>query len=140
MPDPELQLSSSLSPAPHPHSTPSNAWRKGVSPNPGGITKEKRAILTAITDKLTDLLPEMVDILANWARSENPKASIPAAMYLMDRRLGKPTERREDTLPPAVTVWIGPFGQAPSVLEASVLPAPAVAALPTGTGVVRVPE
>jgi HEAT repeat protein len=67
----------------------------GVSGNPGGVPKgmaEVRALARTFTQ-------EAIVRLADWMRSENPKASVAAASILLDRGWGKPVAAVEVSTP-----------------------------------------
>ena len=63
-------------------------FQKGRSGNPGGRPKEDGDV-KALARQHTD---EAVKRLAQWLRSDNPKASVSAAIALLDRGYGKPAQ------------------------------------------------
>jgi hypothetical protein len=63
------------------------AFVKGQSGNPGGRPKED-ADLKALAREHS---AEAIKRLAEWMRSDNPKASVSACNALLDRGFGKPT-------------------------------------------------
>lgn len=70
---------------------------KGQSGNPGGRPKET-AEIKALARQYTE---EAIRKLADWMRSENPKASVAACTALLDRGYGRPTQpvAGDDELP-----------------------------------------
>ena len=64
------------------------AWQKGESGNPGGRPREE-AEVKALAREHTRAA---VDRLAHWLQSENAKASVAAAIALLDRAYGKPAQ------------------------------------------------
>lgn len=71
---------------------------KGQSGNPGGRPKETGEV-KALARQYTE---EAIHKLAEWMRSENPKASVAACQALLDRGYGRPTQpvAGDDDLPP----------------------------------------
>lgn len=59
---------------------------KGKSGNPGGRPKEDNVV----KELAREYTAEAVERLGFWLRSDNPKASVGAAVALLDRGYGKP--------------------------------------------------
>jgi hypothetical protein len=70
-------------------------WRKGQSGNPGGRPR----IAADVKAEARKHTQEALDRLVYWMRSQDPQASIRAAMALLDRGCGKPEQ--------AVAKWDG---------------------------------
>ena len=64
---------------------------KGKSGNPGGRPKDT----AQIKELAQKLCPEAIAKLAEWMRSDNPKASVAACTALLDRGYGKPNQSHE---------------------------------------------
>ncbi len=62
-------------------------WKPGQSGNPKGRTPELHPDVRKLAK---DFCPEAVERLKYWARSEDPRASIPACSILLERGCGKP--------------------------------------------------
>jgi hypothetical protein len=70
----------------------STSFGTGKSGNPGGRkapSRELRELAAAYTE-------ESVHRLAAWMRSDNPKASVTAALALLDRAHGRPLQVTEN--------------------------------------------
>jgi len=67
------------------------AFKKGESGNPGGRPKENDE-LKALAREFT---AEAIERIAFWMRSEEARASLSAAMALLDRGYGKPMQATE---------------------------------------------
>lgn len=67
------------------------AFKKGRSGNPGGRPK----IEGEIKELARTYTQEAVERLVEWMRSTNPKASVGAAIALLDRGWGKPAQAVE---------------------------------------------
>lgn len=84
-------------------------WRKGQSGNPLGrgidVWHDTKWYETLKKD-----LPERFAGLRELTKCKDPRVALQATTYLIDRVLGRPTERVEDARPPLRTVWIGPYG------------------------------
>ncbi len=83
------------------------AFAKGQSGNPGGRPKEEREVLALARQKSQ----QAIEKLAEWVESDNPRASIPAAIAILDRAFGKPVQAIEASGPdggPIETVSIDP--------------------------------
>ncbi len=63
-------------------------FQKGRSGNPGGRPKEDGDVKVLARQHTH----EAVKRLAQWLRSDNPKASVSAAIALLDRGYGKPAQ------------------------------------------------
>ena len=63
-------------------------FEKGVSGNPGGRPRG----MTEVTELARTFSTEAIERLAYWMRSDNPKASVPAAQALLDRGWGKASQ------------------------------------------------
>lgn len=61
-------------------------FEKGKSGNPGGRPKEDNLV----KELAREFTAEAVERLGFWLRSDNPKASVGAAVALLDRGYGKP--------------------------------------------------
>jgi hypothetical protein len=66
-------------------------WHKGQSGNPGGRPK----VAADVKEEARKHTKEALDRLVHWMRSDDPQASIRAAMALLDRGCGKPTQAVE---------------------------------------------
>ncbi len=64
-------------------------FQKGQSGNPGGRPKE----FNEIKDLARQHSRAAVERLVEWMASDNPKASVSAAMALLDRGYGKPVQQ-----------------------------------------------
>lgn len=64
-------------------------FAKGKSGNPGGKNKVPRAI----SDLAKAHSRESIERLAFWLASDNAKASVAAAIALLDRAWGKPSQQ-----------------------------------------------
>ena len=71
---------------------------KGKSGNPGGRAKKTAEVLEVEALAKT-LSPEAIQKLADWMRSDNPKASVSACNAILDRGHGKPKQAMEHTGP-----------------------------------------
>src|ERR1019366_5223191 len=63
-------------------------WHKGQSGNPGG----RPAVAAEVKAEARRHTKEALDRLVYWMRSDDPQASIRAAMALLDRGCGKPEQ------------------------------------------------
>ena len=63
-------------------------WPKGRSGNPGGRPK----VAADIKAEARTHTKEALDRLVHWMRSDDPQASIRAAMAILDRGCGKPEQ------------------------------------------------
>jgi len=74
-------------------------FQKGQSGNPGGRPKEEKAVIELARQNSVTAIERLV----HWAKSDDPRASIPAANALLDRAFGKPAQAitggGEDTAP-----------------------------------------
>jgi hypothetical protein len=61
-------------------------FEKGKSGNPGGRPKEENLV----KELAREFTSEAIERLGFWLRSDNPKASVGAAVALLDRGYGKP--------------------------------------------------
>jgi len=88
------------------------------------MTKEWAAIRSRVMRRLEENLPSYIDRMEELSRHEDQRTAFQATQYLIDRRMGKPTERVEDSRPAQRTIWIGPFagGTAVAVVDGPVLP------------------
>ena len=68
-------------------------WHKGQSGNPGGRPK----VAADVKEEARKHTKEALHRLVHWMRSDDPQASIRAAMALLDRGCGKPTQAVEGT-------------------------------------------
>jgi hypothetical protein len=66
-------------------------FAKGQSGNPGGPPKEVREVVELARQFTTIAIMR----LADWAQSDDPRASIAAAQALLDRGWGKPMQPSE---------------------------------------------
>lgn len=64
------------------------AFQKGQSGNPGGRPKEDNEVKALAREHG----PGAIKRLAEWVKSDNPKASVSAAVALLDRGYGKPPQ------------------------------------------------
>jgi len=64
-------------------------WKKGQTGNPAGRPKDE----LKIRQLAREYGPEAIQRLVEWMRSDNPKASVPAAQTLLDRGYGKPIQQ-----------------------------------------------
>lgn len=64
------------------------AFKKGQSGNPGGRPKEAPEVKELARVHTT----EAIERLVFWLRSDNPKASVAAALALLDRGFGRPEQ------------------------------------------------
>lgn len=62
-------------------------WKPGQSGNPKGRAPEVHADVRKLAK---EFCPEAIERLKHWARSEDPRASIPACSLLLERGCGKP--------------------------------------------------
>lgn len=67
------------------------AFEKGKSGNPGGRPRENNEV-KALARQHTKTA---IERLSYWLMSDNPKASVAAAIALLDRGFGKPTQAIE---------------------------------------------
>lgn len=63
-------------------------WLKGQSGNPGGRPK----VAAIVKEEARKHTKEALVRLVHWMRSDDPQASIKAAMAILDRGCGKPTQ------------------------------------------------
>lgn len=66
-------------------------FQKGKSGNPGGRPKEVEEVRQLAKLHTTDAIERLVA----WMKSKNPKASVSAAIALLDRGWGKPGQSLE---------------------------------------------
>jgi uncharacterized protein DUF5681 len=66
-------------------------WQKGQSGNPGG----KRKDIGHIREAARQYTIEAIETLVTWMRSDNSRASVAAAMALLERGWGRPDMRIE---------------------------------------------
>jgi hypothetical protein len=66
-------------------------FAKGVSGNPGGRPKE----VTEVVESARQFTTIAIMPLADWAQSDDPRASVAAAQALLDRGWGKPMQPSE---------------------------------------------
>lgn len=69
-------------------------FQKGKSGNPGGRPKEDNKV----KELAREFTAEAVERLGYWLRSDNPKASVGAAIALLDRGYGKPHQESTVTI------------------------------------------
>lgn len=80
-------------------------FQKGRSGNPGGRPKENNEV-KALARKHSRAA---IKRLAEWMASDEPKASVAAAVALLDRGYGKPTQAiTGDGGGPVVIEWLPP--------------------------------
>lgn len=88
-------------------------WRPGVSGNPGG----RRPLPALLRERLDALVPEAVDIIWTLAKTaESESVRLAASEYILNRRLGKPTEvtkidATEGMEPPTIVIRTLPIGE-----------------------------
>lgn len=82
-------------------------WVKGQSGNPGGRPKED-AEVKALARQFG---PEAINRLADLMRGESPKVAVSAAIALLDRGYGKPTQTTEvkAEIDAVITQGLGPI-------------------------------
>ena len=68
--------------------SPGRPFRKGTSGNPGGRPKEHEDVKAAAREYTV----ELIERLAFWMRSDDPRASVVAADKLLDRAWGRPSQ------------------------------------------------
>lgn len=69
-------------------------WKPGQSGNPGGQPKG----LADVRKAARTYTQEAIETLAKWMRDDNPKASIPAAVALLNRGWGMPQQTVKATV------------------------------------------
>jgi len=69
---------------------PAAPWKAGVSGNPAG--RPKGRLTAEIAREARKYGPESIERLVSWMRSDEYKASVPAAIALLDRGYGKPQQ------------------------------------------------
>lgn len=79
------------------------AFKKGESGNPGGRPKENDE-LKALAREYT---AEAIERIAFWMRTEEARTSLAAAMALLDRGYGKPTQATEVSGPDGAPLTSG---------------------------------
>ena len=77
-------------------------FEKGQSGNPGGRPKENDEVKEAARQHTV----EAIEKLAQWMRSDNPKASVSACTALLDRAYGKPAQAVDHSLPPGTHIQV----------------------------------
>lgn len=82
-------------------------WQSGKSGNPAGRTPEDRMVKRLAREHTEAAIRK----LAQWMESDNPKASVAAAIALLDRAWGKPKQavelQDESGLPIGLSVTFG---------------------------------
>lgn len=80
-------------------------FKKGASGNPGGRPKEA----AEVKDLARQHGPAALDKLAQWMRSDDPRASVAAAQALLDRGYGRPAQAiaigQDEALGPIQVTW-----------------------------------
>lgn len=69
-------------------------FKPGQSGNPGGVPKG----LADVRKAAREYTQEAIETLAKWMRDDSPKASIPAAVALLNRGWGMPQQNVKATI------------------------------------------
>lgn len=76
---------------------PSTRWKPGYCPNPGGISKERKALVTAVKEYMAKRCKENVDAIFDLAENaDSSKVRLSARIWLAEQVLGKAVQAVSD--------------------------------------------